>query len=56
MTKSKYDWKEYTTKNKLEKQFNENRKDGYLEKKIFLEQAKQNHNAYISSKKKKIDD
>lgn len=56
MTKSKMDWKDYTTKNKLEKNFAENRKDGYIEKRIFLEQAKQNEHAYITSKRKKIDD
>lgn len=56
MTKSKMDWKDYTVKNKLEKNFNENRKDGYIEKRIFLEKAKQNEHAYITSKRKKIDD
>lgn len=52
MTKSRYDWKDYTKKENMEKQFNENRKDGYLEKKMFLEKSKQEEKEYIKSRKK----
>lgn len=52
MTKSRYDWKEYATKTNQEKNFSENRKDGYLEKKRFLEKSKQEEKEYNKSKKK----
>jgi hypothetical protein len=34
--KSKIDWKKYTSSNQLEKQFEQNRKDGFIEKQKFL--------------------
>jgi hypothetical protein len=52
MSKSRIDWKEYTNKANLDKQFSENRKDGYLEKKRFLEKSKQDEKDYIKSKKR----
>ena len=52
MTKSRYDWKDYTKKENMEKQFNENRKDGYIEKMKFLEKSKQEEKEYIKSRKK----
>ena len=52
MTKSRYDWKDYTKKENMEKQFNENRKDGYLEKMKFLEKSKQEEKEYNKGRKK----
>jgi len=52
MTKSRYDWKDYTKKENMEKQFSENRKDGYLDKKMFLEKSKQEEKDYMKGRKK----
>jgi len=52
MTKSRYDWKDYTKKENMEKQFSENRKDGYLEKVKFLEKSKQEEKEYNKGRKK----
>jgi len=52
MTKSKYDWKEYATKTGMEKQFAENRKDGYIEKQKFLEKAKAEEREQMKARKK----
>ena len=37
MDKSKIDWEKYTKEQKLEGEFEKNRKDGYLAKKRFLD-------------------
>ena len=54
ITKSKYDWKDYTKQNDLEKRLAENRKDGYLEKSRFLEKSRQEEKEFLTSKRQKI--
>ena len=39
LQKTKIDWDKHTKDNKLEAEFEKNRKDGYLVKKAFLDQA-----------------
>jgi len=56
MMKSKYDWKDYTKQNDLEKKLAENRKDGYLEKARFLEKSRHDEKEFIKSKRQKVSD
>lgn len=37
--KTKMDWEKFTKEEKLEAELEKNRKDGYLQKKAFLEKA-----------------
>lgn len=39
LQKTKIDWEKHTKDNKLEAEFEKNRKDGYLAKKAFLDNA-----------------
>ena len=43
--KSKLDWDKYTKEKKLEKELEQNRKDGYLAKKRFLDKVSDNEYA-----------
>ena len=46
VTKSKIDWDKYTKEQKLEKELQANRKDGYLVKKSFLSKVDEREHAY----------
>ena len=41
VTKTKLDWENFTKEQKLEAEFEKNRKDGYLAKKAFKERAQE---------------
>lgn len=53
MAKSKMDWKQFSTKQQLDKKFEQNRKNGYLEKRNFINISKEKA-AEIASKRKKL--
>lgn len=44
--KSKIDWTKYTKEQKLEAEFEKNRKDGYLAKRKFLDQVTETEYEY----------